>query len=91
MNSLPEIPTDRMARYNRSAAGFTPLTYLDIILRSAHVDSRVVPRRACQADPEARQAVDDLLPTGAPLLCDAIDPWAEMLGVPRPDLGASIP
>jgi hypothetical protein len=90
MNELREIPPDRYRLLNRSTDGFTPLMYANIIERGS-VDEWVLLWRACNSDPQTRQAVVDLLPTGDPLQADAICMWADLLAVPRPTLGHPIP
>lgn len=65
-------------------------TYLNII-HEGSVDEWVYLWKACNDDPETRQAVIDLLPVGDPLLSECVHMWADMLRVPRPELGQSIP
>ena len=90
MNELREIPPVRYRLLNRSTEGFSVLMYANIIERGS-VDEWVLLWRACNSDPETRQAVVDLLPTGDPLQADAICMWADLLAVPRPTLGHPIP
>ena len=91
MNDLSGLPKERQRLLNRSTGGeFTPLAYLNIIQRGT-LDEWVYLWKACNEDPETRQAVIDLLEAGDPHLKDFVHMWADMLGVPRPDLGESIP
>jgi hypothetical protein len=90
MNDLSGLPAARQRLLNRSTNGFTPLAYLNIIQRG-NVDEWVYLWKACNDDPETRQAVIDLLPTGDPYLKECIHMWADLLRVPRPELGNSVP
>ncbi len=91
MNDLSRLPQERQRILNRSTGGeFTPLAYLNIIQRGT-LDEWVYLWKACNEDPETRQAVVELLDMGDPLLKDFVHMWADMLGVPRPDLGESVP
>ena len=90
MWDLHELPEERRRRLNRSTDGFSPLAYANIIDRGS-VDEWVLLWRACQTDPETREATILLLPTIDPLQADVIRMWADMLGVPRPDLGQPYP
>jgi hypothetical protein len=91
MNDLSGLPKERQRLLNRSTGGeFTALAYLNIIQRGT-LDEWVYLWKACNVDPETRLAVIDLLETGDPYLKDFVHMWADILGVPRPELGESAP
>lgn len=88
--TLRTLPARRQRLLNRSTDGFTSLAYLNVILRGSQFEWALL-YKECRDEPDIWRATAELLEAGDPLQTGILWLWADLLGVPRPCLGHSIP